>query len=95
MVEGNFKNKQSELKRGQGKSQRHNRNHRFGFMDPVIILISAAFSQPLGQWILKYALDEVKHFNEVNRYKIFISVLMLALGLFIGVTWYIYSRRDR
>jgi len=93
MVQENFKNKQSRLKRGRGGSQKH--NHRFSFMDPVIILISAAFSQPLGQWILKYALDEVRYFNEVNRYKIFISVLMLALGLFIGVTWYIYSRRDR
>jgi hypothetical protein len=51
MVEGNFKNKQSGLKQREGKSQKHNRNHRFGFMDPVIILISAAFSQPLMKLI--------------------------------------------
>lgn len=62
-------------------------------MDPVVILVSAAFAQPLGQWILRYALDEIKYFNEVSQYKIFISVIMLVLGLLIGVAWYIYSRR--
>ena len=46
MVEGNFKNKQKH-------------NHRFSFMDPLVLMVLAACAQPLGLWILKYALAEI------------------------------------
>jgi len=92
MVEVNFKDKQSRLKRGRGRSQKH--NHRFTFMDPVIILISAAFSQPLGQWILKYALAEIE-VKQINYDRLLFSGMMLGIGLLIIIAWYIYSSKRR
>ena len=47
MVEGNFKDKQSRLNRGQEKRLKH--NPRFGLIDPFALMILAGFSQPLGQ----------------------------------------------
>ena len=92
MVQENFKNKQSRLKRGRGRSQKH--NHRFSFMDPVIILISAAFSQPLGQWILKYALAEID-IKLLDYNRLLFSAMVLGVGLLMTTAWYIYSSKRR
>ena len=62
MVEGNFKNKQKH-------------NHRFSFMDPLVLMVLAACSQPLGQWILSYMLDEVESVKYINYMKLLYSFM--------------------
>ena len=92
MVEGNFRNKQSGLKGGQGKRSKH--SPRFGLMDPFVLMTLAGFSQPLGQWILKYALAEVD-IKQVNYDRLLFSAMMLGIGLLIIIAWYIYSSKRR
>jgi zinc transporter ZupT len=82
MVEGNFKNK-----------QKHSHNHRFSFMDPLVLMVLAACSQPLGQWILSYMLDEVESVKYINYMKLLYSFMSFLLGVFISLLWYKFSRR--
>jgi hypothetical protein len=51
-------------------------------------------SQPLGQWILKYALAEID-MKQVNYDRLLFSAMMLGIGLLIIIAWYIYSSKRR
>lgn len=68
-------------------------NHRFSFIDPLALILFAALSQPLGQWLLKYLLDEIKELKYVNHLKLLISLASFILGSILGITWYKFSRR--
>ena len=92
MVQENFKNKQSRLKRGRGGSQKH--NHRFSFMDPLVLMVLAACAQPLGQWILKYALAEID-IKLLDYNRLLFSAMVLGVGLLMTTAWYIYSSKRR
>lgn len=92
MVQENFKNKQSRLKRGRGGSQKH--NHRFSFMDPLVLIVLAACAQPLGQWILKYALAEID-IKLLDYNRLLFSAMVLGVGLLMTTAWYIYSSKRR
>lgn len=49
MVEESFKDRQSGRKGHVDKERK--RDHRFSFMDPLILMVLAACSQPLGVFI--------------------------------------------
>jgi hypothetical protein len=90
MVEGNFKYSTGEAKQRKEKRFRH--NHRFGFMDPLMLMALAASSQPLGLWILKYILDEVESVTELNYIKILYAFMIFLVGLISILVWYKFSR---
>ncbi len=52
-------------------------------------------SQPLGQWILKYALAEIDDIEKVNYDRLLFSAIMLGIGLLVTTAWYIYSSKRR
>ena len=64
MVEENFKNKQSGLKRGIRRS-----THRYSYIDTLALVIFTALLQPLGQWLLRYMLNEIEDFKSMNYFK--------------------------
>ncbi|MBU6197501.1 MAG: hypothetical protein KGO93_08070 [Cyanobacteria bacterium REEB446] len=93
MVEGNFSKYGAELKRRKGRKSKF--NHRLGFIDPCMLMLLAGFSQPLGQWILKYALAEIDDIEKVNYDRLLFSAIMLGIGLLVTTAWYIYSSKRR
>ena len=75
MAEGNFSKYAAELKRRKGRKSKF--NHRLGFIDQCMLMLLAGFSQPLGQWILKYALAEIDDIEKVNYDRLLFSAIML------------------
>ena len=94
MAEGNFKHSTGEVKQQKEKRlrQRFRHNHRFGFMDPLMLMALAASSQPLGLWIFKYILDEVESVTELNYIKILYAFMIFLVGLISILVWYKFSR---
>jgi hypothetical protein len=51
-------------------------------------------SQPLGQWILKYALAEID-IKQLDYDRLLFSAMVLGVGLLMTTAWYIYSSKRR
>ena len=90
MVEGNFKNKQSGLKRGTRRS-----THQYGCIDTLALVIFTALLQPLGQWLLKYMLNEIEDFKSMNYFKFTLSLVSFIFGLTLSIVWYKLSRSNK
>jgi hypothetical protein len=90
MVEGNFKNKQSGLKRGTRRSI-----HRYSYIDTLALVIFTALLQPLGQWLLRYMLNEIEDFKSMNYFKFTLSLVSFIFGLTLSIVWYKLSRSNK
>jgi|688.fasta_scaffold00848_19 hypothetical protein len=90
MVEGNFKNKQSGLKRGTRRP-----THRYSYIDTLALVIFTALLQPLGQWLLRYMLNEIEDFKSMNYFKFTLSLVSFIFGLVLSIIWYKLSRSNK
>jgi len=78
---------------GDGKKIEGKSAFRLGFIDTLMLIIFTALCQPMGQWILRFLLNEIKYFNQEDINKLIISLIFFVIAWVVLFSWLWYSHK--
>jgi hypothetical protein len=71
-------------------SLKPSRDYGLNLTDSMVLILCTELCHPVGKWFLMFLTEEKFHYDQA---KIFLSLVMALLGVFVGIMKVVYNRR--